>query len=60
MTMSEVNQMGVNWARNKAKEWFKNEQEPAFDRMKERFFGLEDYPNNKARFTINYVDVLQQ
>jgi hypothetical protein len=60
MTMPEVNQMGVNWARNKAKEWFKNEQEPAFDRMKERFFGLEDYPNNKARFTINYVDVLQQ
>ncbi|MBB3169007.1 hypothetical protein [Simiduia aestuariiviva] len=60
MVMPEVSRNGVNWARNQAKEWFKNEQEPAFERMKARFFWLDEYPHNQERFTVSYVDVLQQ
>ena len=60
MTIPEVNKNGVNWARLQAKKWFKNEQEPAFNKMKARFFGLNEYPHNAARFTINYTDALKK
>lgn len=59
MKLPEVNAKGVNWARNKAKEWFKNEQEPAFEKYKSKFFGLAEYPHNAKRFSVSYGDVIQ-
>lgn len=57
LSIPEVKEKGVNWARKQAKEWFRSEQEPAFERMKVRFFGLDEYPQNAERFTVKYADI---
>ncbi len=54
-----IRQKGVNWARKQAKLWFRNEQEPAFERMKAKFFGITEYPNNAERFTVSYADIFR-
>jgi hypothetical protein len=60
LTQPEVRSKGVNWARAQAKRWFRNEQKPAFYKMKERFFGLDKYPQNAERFTVKYEDIFKQ
>lgn len=55
-----VRARGVNWARSQAKKWFRMEQKPEFDKMKARFFGLQEYPQNAERFTVNYDHVCRE
>lgn len=59
LTNRPVRQKGVNWARKQAKLWFRNEQEPTFERMKARFFGITEYPKNALRFTVSYADIFR-
>jgi hypothetical protein len=35
-------------------------EEPMFDRLRMKFFGLEEFPENAGRFSVTYAEVLDQ
>jgi hypothetical protein len=57
MQNPNVRRRGVSWARKKVKEGLSNE-EAHFEKMKKRFFFIDQYPDNAQRFPLLYKDVL--
>lgn len=57
MDNPRVNALGVNWVRNKAKEYL-SDKEQHFNIIKEKFFFIDLYPDNSQRFPFLYKDVL--
>ena len=49
--------LGVNWVRQKAKEYI-SDKEQHFNNIKEKFFFIDLYPENLQRFPFQIEDVL--
>ncbi len=54
-----VQRRGVNWARKKIKEGLAAE-DTHFNKMKERFFFIDLFPDNAIRFSLSHDDVLEK
>ncbi len=54
---TEVRRRGVKWTRQRVKEGLKNEEQ-RFDKMKDRFFFIDSFPENAERFSLSYQGVL--
>jgi len=54
---SEVRRRGIKWARQRVKEGLKN-KEQYFNKMKDRFFFIDLFPENAEKFSLSYQAVL--
>jgi hypothetical protein len=59
MQNPEVQKRGINWARRKVKEGLAGDAEH-FNKMKDRFFFIDKYPENAGRFTLSYDELLER
>jgi hypothetical protein len=59
MQNPDVQRRGVNWARNKVKEGLAAE-DAHFNKMKDRFFFIDLFPDNARRFPLSHNDVLKK
>ena len=57
MQNPNIRSRGVSWARKKVKEGLSN-GEMYFNKKKERFFFIDQFPENAQRFPLTYSDVL--
>lgn len=57
MMSPDVRRRGVSWARTKIKERLRTE-ETYFNNVKNRFFFIDSFPDNAARFPLCYSDIL--
>ncbi len=59
MQDSQVRHRGVNWARKKVKQGL-GAKDAHFNKMKNRFFFIDLFPENASRFPLNHDDVLEK
>ena len=58
MKNPDVHRMGVKWARDKIKQGLSDEDEH-FEKLKNRFFFIDIFLENSARFTIKRDDIIE-
>lgn len=58
MKSPDVNRRGVKWARNKVKEGLAS-KDAHFEKLRNRFFFMDCYPENKQRFPLQCDEVIR-
>jgi len=54
-----VQKHGLKWARKKVKQFLSNTDEH-FNKMRDRFFFIDAFPENVSRFPLTHNDVIEK